>query len=259
MNFTLIAMLFAGGLFLSMLLCLEIGRICGTRQVAKHGEKARLGLGAVEGAVFALLGLLIAFTFSGAVLRFDSRRQMVVDEANAVGTAYLRLDLLPADKQPALRGSFRRYLDSRLTAYRKLPDIAAAMTELARSKQLQSEIWTRSVAACQQSSSPSAAMLLLPALNQMFDITTTRTMATQLHPPAIVFVMLAVVTLAGSLLAGYGMAGASIHSWVHTLAFAAILSTTTYVILDIEYPRLGLVRVDAFDKALSDLRQSIPE
>jgi len=71
-------------------------------------EGARAGAGAVEGSVFGLLGLLIAFTFSGAAFRFDARRQLAVEETNAIGTAYLRLDLLPADKQPALRDSFRR-------------------------------------------------------------------------------------------------------------------------------------------------------
>jgi hypothetical protein len=58
------------------------------------------------------MGLLIAFTFSGAASRFDTRRQLVVEEANAIGTAYLRLDLLPASAQSALRESFRRYLEA---------------------------------------------------------------------------------------------------------------------------------------------------
>jgi hypothetical protein len=80
----------------------------------------------VEGSVFGLLGLLVAFTFSGASSRFDTRRHLIVEETNAIGTAYLRLDVLPSTVQPALRDSFRRYLDSRLAIYRKLPDAAAA-------------------------------------------------------------------------------------------------------------------------------------
>src|SRR5215475_7969280 len=104
------ALLFAVTLFVGMLLLLEVGRRIGLRRIAEEAEGARAGVTAVEGAVFGLLGLLIAFTFSGAASRFDTRRQLIVEETNAIGNAYLRLDLLPTDTQPALRDSFRRYL-----------------------------------------------------------------------------------------------------------------------------------------------------
>jgi len=130
----------AGVLFLGMLFCLEMGRRWGVRQLDRDPSAARAGTNAVEGAVFALLGLLIAFTFSGAAARFDTRRVQIVDEANAIGTAWLRIDLLPAEAQPLLRDLFRNYVDSRLAAYRKLPDLAAAKAELQRSQEIQSEI-----------------------------------------------------------------------------------------------------------------------
>ena len=106
-------------------------------------------------------------------------------------------------------------------------------------------------------SPPQSTMLLMPALNQMIDITTTRTMAGQMHPPIIIFVMLAVLALVSSLLAGYSMTGGKTRSWIHMVGFAAIMAVTLYVILDIEYPRLGLIQVDAFDQALVELRQSM--
>jgi hypothetical protein len=257
MDYAIVSMVFAAALFLGMLLLLELGRRIGTRRLARDTEGARAGLGAVEGAVFGLLGLLIAFTFSGAAARFDTRRQLVVEETNAIGTAYLRVDLLPADAQPALRETFRRYVDSRLDVYAKLPDIEAAKKELARSNEVQGELWTQAVAACRKFNSQPATMLLVPAMNQMIDIATTRTMAAQMHPPTIIFVMLAALALVSALLAGYGMAGGKSRSWIHMLGFAAIMALTVYVILDIEYPRLGSIRVDAFDQALVDLRQSM--
>jgi hypothetical protein len=100
-------------------------------------------------------------------------------------------------------------------------------------------------------------MLLLPALNQMIDVTTTRTMTAQMHPPMVVFVMLFGLALAGALLAGYGMAGGKARSWLHMVGFAAVLAGAVYVIIDLEYPRLGLIRVDAFDVALVELRSSM--
>jgi hypothetical protein len=126
MSHALTVLVFTFGLFLGMLLFLEIGRRIAVRRMREDSGAAGEGVGAVDGAVFALLGLLIAFTFSGASSRFDTRRQLIVEETNDIGTAYLRLDLLPADLQPALRESFRRYLDARIEVYRKLLDIAAA-------------------------------------------------------------------------------------------------------------------------------------
>src|SRR5262249_8868795 len=87
------------GLLLGMLLFLEIGRRVAIRRLKKDTGTAGEGVGAVDGAVFALLGLLLAFTFSGASSRFDTRRQLIVEETNDIGTAYLRIDLLPTDLQ----------------------------------------------------------------------------------------------------------------------------------------------------------------
>jgi heme/copper-type cytochrome/quinol oxidase subunit 4 len=256
MNIILAAALTALGLFGGILLLLEIGRRIGVRQLASDGEGARAGTGAVEGAVFGLMGLLIAFTFSGAAGRFDTRRQQVTEEANNIGTAWLRLDLLPAGAQPVLRESFRRYVDARLDVYRQMPDVEAAQAALVRTSALQSEIWTQAVAACREGP-PSVAMLLLPALNQMFDITTTRTMAMKTHTPVIIFLLLVVLTLVGALLAGYGMAPARTRSWVHMLGFAFVTAAAVYLVLDLEFPRMGMINIHAADRVLVELRQSM--
>jgi hypothetical protein len=118
------------GLFVGMLACLEVGYRIGRHNSAQHPELAHEGTGTIEAAVFALLGLLLAFTFAGGTSRLDTRRQLIVQEANAIGTAYLRLDLLPANDQPDMRRLFREYLDARLRAYEKLPDLSAAEQEL---------------------------------------------------------------------------------------------------------------------------------
>src|SRR6187549_45273 len=101
MLFTWIAMLLTVALFVGMLVCLEAGRRIGIARLAGNPDGLAKGSSAAEGAVFALLGLLLAFTFSGAASRFEDRRWFINDEANAIGTAYLRLDLLPEEAQPA--------------------------------------------------------------------------------------------------------------------------------------------------------------
>ncbi len=257
MNPSLIAVVFSGGIFLGMLVCLELGRRFGVRQLARDPAGARQGIGAVEGAVFGLLGLLIAFTFSGAASRFDDRRHLIRQEANNIGTAWLRLDLLPATPQDKLRDLFRQYLDSRLEAYAKLPDLDAFKAGLARSGELQSEIWSKAVAACRESGSQPAHMLLLPALNDMFDITTTRSEAMKMHPPKAVFGMLVALAFIASLMAGYGLAGSKARSWIHVIGFVGTMAVTTYVIFDLELPRFGFLNVKEADQVLIDLRESM--
>jgi hypothetical protein len=256
-EFELIVVLGALVLLASLLALLELGGRMGAQALARNPH-ATSGTSAMEGAVFALLGLLLAFTFFGAASRFDDRRKLIVDETNAIGTAYLRLDLLPPSAQPELRDAFRRYIDQRLAAYRALPDIEASNIAFARANEMQQQIWAKAVAgSTAPGAHPDSAKLLLPALNEMIDITTTRAMAMQMHPPPVTFGLLFTLMLVSALLAGYAMSAAKTRNWLYRFAFAFTLAGAAYVILDFEFPRFGLIRVDAFDHALVDLRQSM--
>jgi hypothetical protein len=258
--FALVGLLSATGVFLGMLLFSEVGRRMGIARLNRDPEGLTKGTGAAESGVFGLLALLIAFTFSGAASRFEDRRHLITDEANAIGTAYLRVDLLPGDEQPAIRELFRQYTQARSTAYRNAADqLAIGGGEgAARWTAMQGEIWTKAWAACRRAEAPpQATMLLLPALNEMIDITTTRATASQNHPPPVVFGLLGGLCLVSALLVGYGISPSKGRSWFHPLMFAAILSLTVYVIIDLEFPRLGLIRVDAADQVLIDLQRSM--
>jgi hypothetical protein len=257
MQFTAIGILTVLGIVAGTLGTLEMGRRIGMRRMASDPEGAKAGSGVIDGAVFGLLGLLVAFTFSGAAARFDARRAMIVEEANSIGTAWLRLDLLPGAAQPPLREKFRQYLAARLAAFGKISDLAAAKTESARANALQAEIWTQAVAACRDSGSPPATILLLPALNQMFDVATSRTAGVQMRPPMLIYMLLGLLVLAGSLLAGYGMGVGRIRNWVHALAFVLVMSVAVYVIVDYEFPRVGFIRIESFDQVLLNLQQSM--
>jgi len=245
---------FAIVLFFGIVICLMLGRRAGRRTIARHGSLGA-GVGSLETAVFALLGLLIAFTFSGALERFDKRRAQAVDEANAIGTAYLRMDLLPASAQPKVRETFKAYVDARIATYRKLPDVAAAQAEFKHSLQLQGELWSQVLAAARQRDADQyAQVIVIPAMNEMINFSTLRVAATQIHPPTVIYAMLLVLALAAALLAGYQQADHKDADWLHKLGFALTVAITVYVILDIEYPRLGFVRLDAIDQVLVDVR-----
>ena len=256
MNFQTIGILTVLGMVGGTICMLEFGRRLGARRLASDPEA---GTGTIDGAVFGLMGLLIAFTFSGAAARFDSRRTMIVEEANSIGTAWLRLDLLLGGSQPPLREKFRQYTDARIAAFGKIPDMAAMKAELARAASLQTDIWTQAVTACRDSGSQPATMLLLPALNQMFDVATSRTAGIQMHPPMIIYAMLGLLLLAGSLLAGYGLGlgVGRLRVWFHGLSFVLAMTLTAYVILDFEFPRVGIIRIQGFERVLVDLRQSM--
>jgi hypothetical protein len=248
----------AAALLVGMLVCLELGRYLGARSLSSDPEGAMSGLGAAQGAMFSLYGLLLAFSFAGAAGRYDVRKQLIVEEANAIGTAYLRIDLLPVESQPALREQFRNYVDARLAIYRKFSDIVAAKLELARSEKIQKAIWAQAVAAsAKPGGHPDAGKLLFPALNEMIDITATRMIAARMHPPTIIYGLLFVLALICAVLAGHGMSASKNRNVLHTIAFAFITAVSVYVVLDLEYPRSGLIRIDAFDQVLVEVRESM--
>lgn len=244
------------GLALGMFLMMELGRGVGRWHLRTGRGSIKDWLGVVDGPIFAIFGLLIAFTFSSAISRFDDRRKLIVEEANAIGTAYLRLDLLAPPDRNDLQDKFRKYVDSRLKTYALFPDMNAVLEEYCHSQLLQSQIWSGAVAAAGKTSTPPASMLLLPALNSMIDITTARTAATQFHPPLIIYGMLFIMSLVAALLAGYQMASTAKRSWLHMTLFILCITLASYVILDIEYPRLGFIRVDSADSILKDVRDS---
>ena len=114
------------GLFAGILACIELGYRIGRDRSTKNNELAYEGIGTIEAALFALLGLLLGFSFAGATSRLESRHQLIIREASAISTAYLRLDLLPASEQPGIRHLFRDYLDARVQVYAKFAHKEAA-------------------------------------------------------------------------------------------------------------------------------------
>jgi phosphotransferase system glucose/maltose/N-acetylglucosamine-specific IIC component len=252
MNPFLAAILMSTGLFAGMLAFLELGYSLSRRSSRKHPDLTHDGIGVVEAAVFALLGLLLGFSFADGTSRLEARRQLIVQE-----TAYQRLDLLPASDQPAMRHLFRDYLDARLRVYAKLPDLKAVDQELVRVGEIQQEIWSRAIAANRTDSTQNVSRLLLPAINDMVNVTTGRTLALHTHLPLLIFFLLVFVAVLGAMLAGYAMEQRKKRSMFHMILYAAAIAVTLYAILDLDYPRSGLIKIDTADQLLLHLRDSI--
>jgi hypothetical protein len=253
-------LLFNGGLAVTLFLALlglqELGRRAGRARTARTKGESREGLGSIEAAVYGLLGLLLAFTFSGAASRFESRRGLILQEATAIETAYRRLDLLPADARAPLRAKMADYLDARLAAQSAAKGFDAAWTALERSRQLRQELWDDALAATQAAGSP-APQLILPSFNSAFDVATARAAAIYIHPPVALFVMLIGIALVAAFLVGNAMGARATRDTFHMVAYAGVLAVVIYVIVDLEFPRLGFIRVDDSDRVLIELRQAM--
>jgi len=238
-----------------IILCMELGVRWGARQ--RLPETEARGFGPLEAGVFSLLALLVAFTFGDAMTRWEMRRQLMVQEVNAIGTAYLRLDLLQEDDRRKLQQQFKQYVDARLDLYAALHDQSTPIAEQGRVKELQDSIWSAAGTALHREQTATADLLLVPALNQMFDITTTREAVTWAHPPAIIYLLLFVVALVSSLIAGYGIGMHARRSIVHMVSFALVTAFSIWVIMELEFPRSGFIRLDPADQLLHELRDGM--
>jgi hypothetical protein len=234
--------------FLSVMLMFQLGRWLGRRIATEHTE----GLGLLDGAIFALVGLLMAFTFSGASSRFDERRMLIVEESNAIGTARLRLDLLPPEARQKSLELMDRYVESRLETYRHPTDLEEAVRQHNKTIALQSQIWEIAIASGREPDAlPAINISLLAALNQMFDIANTRVAIVRMHTPLLIYLFLWVAAMLASLIAGHVTEKVPGHrNFIHVVAFGLLMSLALYVALDYDYPRGGFIRETDFDSML---------
>ncbi|HEV8448131.1 MAG TPA: hypothetical protein VGQ44_14980 [Gemmatimonadaceae bacterium] len=256
-NFALLSIGLAVALFLAMMLMLEVGRRVGVERTKTRGNKARAGVGVVDGSVYGLLALLAGFMFSGAANRFDQRRTLVGEIANAAQRSWRRVALLPDELRSPVRDALRRYMDG-LVSYYTGPVAPRHHLEFPpQLTQAEDSLWSRSVAACKAPGGEPARMLLLPALSETFDAVERERVARRIHPSPLIYVMFGISALATALFAGYGMASGPVRNWMYTVGIAASISIATYVIIELEYPRLGLVRVSGMDQLLVEARDSM--
>jgi hypothetical protein len=249
----------AAAFFVGSLLSLHLGRYLGLKYRAHGAIDAAAGLATVEGSIFGLMGLLLAFTISGALQRFDDRQQLVLQETIAAATAYDRLGVFGGQVGHDLRKKLKDYVLARVDLYRmphdfrlwqRAEDFSGAQQRAIASRK--NDLWNAAVAACPNTDFRPACSLALPALNSLFDAARLRAGASEKHPPQIIYFMLFGLGLGCSLLAGFGMASASARSPVHMVLFAGTLTVALYIVTDMEYPRLGLIRIEAFDHFLAD-------
>jgi hypothetical protein len=245
-------------LFIAMLGANSIGRRLGSRQDVDRSEGQTSQTNATVASILGLLALLLGFTFTMALQRFDARSDTVLQEANAIGTAYLRTQLLPGDTSPAAEALFRQYIELRIEMGRiDLTHPNALNAANSAVKQIQQDLWSQAVRAADLDPSPTRTGLFVQALNEMIDQYGARVVALEKHIPEFVFFLLFAITVMAEGVLGYAGGLANSRPIVAILSFSTLIALVIFLIVDLDRPRRGFVEVD--QSSLRDLTSMFDE
>ena len=233
-----------------VLLSIELGWRLGNYR-RKHSENEnKAPVNAAVGATLGLLAFLLAFTFSMAASRFDTRKQIVLQEANAIGTAYLRAEFLPQGAGDEVRNLLRQYTELRSGG----GPVVMSPEGMEKSSLLLDKLWA--VAARSEAASDTYATgLFVQSLNEVIDLDTSRVTALRNRIPDSIWFMLAVVTIFTMISMGYEFGLTGVRSWAVTVLLAIVFTTVLILITDLDRSWAGSVKVS--QQPLLDLLNKI--
>jgi len=252
------------GMFLSMLVVVLVAEMLGYRlaryRIRKSDNAAEGPISSVVGAVMGLLAFMLAFTFSMSAGRFDTRKQLLLDDVNAIATASMRAQLLPEPHRSDCRALLKRYVDIRVEMKPESRVIAKALED---AKDIQHQLWQHAMELARADMNSDIGALFVESLNEMFNLHNSRVTVALLYriPPVIwyVLVLLTALSMAG---VGYqfGLAG-RLSVLVH-LILGISFSLVVTLIADLDKPTNSLLQVSRkpmieLQKQLSD--QGEPE
>jgi len=231
-----------------------VGRIAG-RIWRKEEDEPKGGVNSLLAAVFALFGFILAFTFDMSGNRYINARNVIVEEANDIGTAVLRADLYSDSVRDAFRADFKKYLEARIAFYGFITDTMKLLKSKEEAAKAGAALWAR---ATQQSKLPNMLIpsnQMIPALNAMFDIATTREVMLKARVPDGIVYMLFILALASSFIAGFTSYFIRRKDWIIIAGFALLSSMIIYITLDLGRPTRGMIKADLGQQAILDLRK----
>ncbi len=243
-------------LFLALLLSIEVGYRVGRPGATAVNDSTRTHVNVLQGSLLGMLALLLGFSFSLALQRYESRSAAAIEEANAIGTAYLRVDLLPPAMQAEVRGKFRTYLDLRLQSGAvTMANPAERRALLARTDLALRDLWTSARQAVELDGRPVTAGLFVPAVNAMIDSYGSRNATLERHVPALVMWLLFSTFIFSGAVVGYAAGLAGHRASFATYMMVALIVLVVFMIIDLDRPRRGFIRVN--QASLLDLQQAI--
>lgn len=244
-------------LALALVVALFIANKLGTRAVTRRRQ--RVDLSPLVTMASGLLGLLLAFNFSIAQSRFDARQQILVREADAIGTAYLRCSVLADEERKVCQERFRRYVALRIStyaAYGRAGGEDVVSRSLSEAERLQDGLWQVVSQAVRASPDP-ARVSLMSALNAVIDMDSDRRASLRIQVPGVVSVVIILSCLAWAVLIGYSVGLKRYEVRLPWVVVALLISLVFGVALDFDRPRSGFITTSAADRAMEDLLRSM--
>jgi hypothetical protein len=234
--------LFAVGI-VSLLIAIECGFTIGSKYADREDAAFAAHVLTLQNSLLGLLALLLGFTFAMSIERYDTRKQLVLEEANAIGTTYLRAEFLSGDHAKKIRDNLVQYVAARLDFYYAGNDKALIEAANSRSAAIEDALWNIGVAGVKEAHNPIAAGLFIQSLNDVIDINEKRLKALENHVPEAVIALLYLVSVVGMGFIGYnyGLTGKRRHG--STALFALLIVSVLIVILDMDRPRRGLIQI----------------
>ncbi len=219
------------------------------KDTARKGE-----IGGIQGALLGLLGLLLGFTFAMAVGRYQARRDLVVKEANAIGTTFLRASLLPEAHRAPVEDLLRRYVEARLTFQPLAADPVKLAEGLRVSADIQRQLWQHAVAVAREMPTPIVATFII-TLNETIDAEAERIAAGRDRIPGTVWLLLLTVASLGCITSSYIAGADGARSVFSSIVFPLLVAVVIILIFDLADPRRGFIQIT--QEPLVDLQQAI--
>ena len=238
-------LLIVAGLLVGLFIAVELGFLYGRKRQSAITDSIRSQVNGVLASTVGLLALLLGFTFSLAVQRYEARNQAVVTETNAIGTTYLRTWLLPADMQEETRVLLRRYVEVLIQEGQvPLADIAARTPLQNQATRISNQIWSQAIEAAERDPRLLTSGLFIQTLNDQIDATAARYAELSRHVPEIVIWLILVASLFATSLLGFasGISGERASTSAAILAVTLVL--VFYLIITLDRPRSGPIRTN---------------
>lgn len=225
--------------------------------ISKDAEQAKVDVKTINGTLLGLLGLLLAFTFGMSNSRFNSRRDLIVQEANNIGTAVLRTDVYPDSVRKLLKSMLKDYVEARISFYNAGMDVEKFVFYYYQADDIGRRLWLLAADYARTDEVTARTSQLLPALNAMIDIKTTRRAAGESTIPDSIMYFLFILCCCSAFLLGYDHIEKI--DWIIVIGFAIMLSATVFNIIDLDRPRSGLIDMDRTNQNMVELRELFVE
>jgi hypothetical protein len=248
----------AFALFIGIFIFYLAGVRLGNYQKKNNPDAKAEGVGPLEGALLGLLALLLSFTFSMSASRYDTRRLLLIKEANDIGTVVLRSDMYPDSIHREFKKDLQQYLETRIAYYNAGSDEVKMSKALTDATIISDRIWQRATRLSKGSSATIPHSLMIPALNDMIDVVTSRDSARLARVPDPIFWLLIILTLLGSLIIGYSKKEKK-NDWIVLSIYSLMTVITIYTIIDLDRPRQGIIKTDTAHQKIIELRNLFRE